>query len=93
MHAAFVANTEETIEATKKVLHDAEYLEVMDITKDLPVDFDSMNNDIKEYVKAYRDSKNVIVEAANLLGEKIVMNNVSRTSLGGKKFNISTTST
>ena len=71
MHAAFVANTEETIEATKKVLHDAQYLEVMDITKDLPVDFDSMNNDIKEYVKAYRDSKNVIVEAANLLGEKI----------------------
>ena len=43
----------------------------MDITKDLPVDFDSMNNDIKEYVKAYRDSKNIIMEAANLLGEKI----------------------
>ena len=40
-------------------------------TKDLPVDFDSMNNDIKEYVKAYRDSKNIIMEAANLLGEKI----------------------
>ena len=71
MHAAFVANTEETIEATIKVLHDAQYLEVMDITKDLPVDFDSINNDIKEYVKAYRDSINIIMEAANLFGEKI----------------------
>ena len=61
MHAAFAATTEETIEATKKVLQDAQYLEVMDIAKDLPVDFDSMNNDnTKEYVKAYRDSKNII---------------------------------
>ena len=66
----------------------------MDITNDLPVDFDSMNNDIKEYVKAYRDSNSIIMEACNgLLGEKIDEQRVTEPGLGGKKFDMSTTST
>ena len=69
--AAFVANVEETIQSTRKVLKDAPYLDLLDVSKAVPEDFDFGNESTRSFVLGYRELKESIVNAANDIGEVI----------------------
>ena len=69
--AAFVANVEETLKATKVCLKDAPYLEFLDLSRPIGEDYVFESEDIKRYVLGYRRLKQRIIDASEGLGEII----------------------